>query len=187
MNKVVSIIAVLALATAAQAAATLSVASAPSSLPGHTIYMVSAHSDTTNFTGFDIDVVDADAELAHVFMGMSVYTDMNGNFGMVGGQVDQDTQVKFNSLQVMSVGARTLESAAMLSATFAFNGAEADPLTGLNLEIVQVVLPDGSDALVMINTLIAGQELLLEVTVPEPASLALLGMGGLGVLLRRKR
>ena len=191
MKKVVSIIAVLAFATAAQAAivngpASISYASHPSdSLPGYTTYVVSATSVGGNFEGFDIDVSDPDGELNHHFMGNTVYQDFN--FALTPAQIDQDTQVMIVSTTVMAVGARTAESATMLSATYAFNAGAADPLSGSVLEVVQVVLPDGSDANVRLNTLIMGQEYDVDVDVPEPASLALLGMGGLGVLLRRKR
>ena len=186
MKKIVTIIVVLALATAAQAAtvngpATISYTMAPSGLAGHTIYYVSATSSTTPFEGFDIDVLDVDNELAHVFMGNTIYQDFNF---AIPTQILEDTQVMQLSTAVMAVGARTAEDNTMLSATFAFNGGAADPQTGTHLDVVQVVLPDGSGVSYLgLNCLVAGQEYLVDF--PEPASLVLLGLGGLALLRRR--
>ena len=174
---------VLGLSVCAQAAVTAGYSSWPAStLPDHTIHIVWAESDTTAFVGFDVDVVDVDGELV-----LAPYDPHNPIVQIYPPWWPQGeyTGILFDYTQVITVptGAPTPSH---FSATFVFPGGATDWQTGTHLDIVQVVIPDGSDALVQLNCLVGGQEYLVEVTVPEPASAALLAIGSLALMRRRR-
>ena len=190
MRKVVSIIAVLALASVAQATITHSVSSAPTvGLAGYTTYTVTMTTDVGVITGMDSSVDGPAINHVNPAGFPTGYMNYNAFFGAV--DVSQDSQFLFmtGTADGQVASGRELEGPTQLSCAFAFMGGAGSSLAGPSLEMLQVCMPDAAgpataSGLMLIDGV---EEQFAPFEIPEPASLALLGMGGLGVLLRRKR
>ena len=189
MKKIVSIIAVLALASVAQATITHSISSAPTvGLAGHTTYTVTMTTDVGVITGMDSSVDGPAINHVNPAGFPTGYMNYNAFFGAV--DVSQDSQFLFmtGTADGQVASGRELEGPTLLSCAFAFMGGVGSSLAGPSLEMLQVCMPDDVASTASGLMLIDGQEVDFNpFVIPEPASLALLGMGGLGVLLRRKR
>ena len=186
MKKIVSIIAVLAFATAAQAAVTTTVTSAPTvGLAGYTTYTVNFTTDVGVLTAVEADITGP-LNQRNPFGMPSIWMDSNGAMAAAGFDVSQDSQMLFLSSDG-PVGL-ALESPTALHGAMAF--LAGSPYLVPSLDVVQVCVADGDSVVLggFTSVLVDGDAVEIpEMTIPEPASLALLGMGGFGVLLRRKR
>ena len=206
MKKVVSILVVLAFATAAHAAvsATAAQTNAPTvGLAGYTTYTVSV-TTSVGTEGFDIFLDDmasgAGTQGAAVPGALSqqviplpnfptVYQDNNVLMPGFALNPAHDTQVMFLLATVTTLVNDTNlndESTGFLKASFSWTTPQ-----GTVTPVAQVVLANGLGLYCQGNALLndGGTYKLAPYSIflPEPASLALLGIGGLGVLLRRKR
>ena len=186
MKKVVSILVVLAFATAAQAAVSASVASATPTpgLVGFTTYIINGNVTGGGVVeGASTQLVAPLNDLSQLMVGATTYADLNGFLAVPA----QDTQTPWiTNTDVLSALAN--ETTAAHNTDWAFIGGVGNPNALPSTPILQVCLPSASSA--TLNGLIlsgGAQTPFAPLVIPEPASLALLGMGGLGVLLRRKR
>ncbi len=187
MKKVVSIIAVLAIATAAQAAvvATHDGGTATPGLSGFTTYEVTLTSDSGDLTGFEVEVnTEAGSVLNHVFMGSSIFQDLNIAIPVPA----QDSQFNFLTSAITGDGAARAESATQLRAIFALAGGTGSPDAAAAINLLHITMPDGDSAIFSgLVTVGVVEATFASITIPEPASLALLGMGGISMLIRRRR
>ncbi len=190
MKKIVSIIAVLAIATAAQAAVvfTHDGGTPTVDLPGYTTYQVSITTDTGNITGFELTLTGNGDVLNQINPAgnASIFQDSNGFFGFVGADVSQDTQFNFMLADVTLVSSS--ESAGSLTGIFALAGGTGSPLAAPSINVMQVCMPNGSYGYLTGKVTVGIEEVALTPPwpVPEPASLALLAVGGVSILARRK-
>lgn len=195
MKKVVSIIAVLAIATAAQAAVVASFTSATSSGPaGFTTYEVWLTSDSGTLNGFELSV-DADSGSAlrqdNPFGStVTIFTDNNAVIVGMGGAVDRDSQFNYASGDVLAITTSLIESTTQLAGTFAWAGGTGDSNAALAVNILHISMLDGDSAVLSGKVTVGSgptEVIFSNLTIPEPASMALLGMGGISMLIRRKR
>ena len=187
MKQVVSVIAVLAIATAAQAAVVGSYTSSPTTdLPGYTTYAISLTSDYDDLSGFEVSLT-ADAA-NQVYSGLTIFEDNNAFFESFGALEEQDTQFNFLSTEVsLSYASEGTGPGVVLAGTFTLGGPIWPPAPyGFNL--ITLCMPTGNTA-VLSGMVALGltEEAFADLVIPEPATLALLAAGGLAMLRRRSR
>ena len=211
MKKVlVSVVAVLAIAAVAQATLTYSTTSAPTTPGGAfpppvpcTTYQLTLTEDNGMWpTGVTIDIGDGVTLVNQVnpMAAVTIFADNNFLITGLGGFLDQDSQFPYISVagatqQVVPAGI-PVESATQLFGNWALFGGTAAPnvVAGPSLLVAQVVIPTGAS--VPFSATVVEYDpgtnawaatLNISGVIPEPATMALLTIGGLGVLLRRKR
>ncbi len=205
----VSIVAMLAIATAAQAALVFSVTGVPVTpggtyvpppAPGSMCWTLTV-SETNGMwwpVGISIDIGDGVTPLNQVNpSGMpTVFADYNVFITGLGGFVDWDTQFPYQSIvgPTMEVASSitSAESTTFLNGDFAFLGGTANPLAGPSMVVAQIVLGPGAwvpawgtvvEYNPATNTWAATKNVYFG-PIPEPATLSLLAMGGLALLRR---
>ncbi len=189
MKKVVSIIAVLAIATAAQAAVVGSYTSAPTAglLTTHTTYEITLTADSGDLTGFEVSLT-ADAANQINPAGASIFEDSNAFFVFVGALEPQDTQFNLLLSEISHVSSSEGTSGVVLAGAFALAGGTGSPDAAPAINIITLCMPNGSSAVLSGKVTVGFDEVVFaDLAIPEPASLALLGMGGISMLIRRKR
>ena len=218
MKKVlVSIVAMLAVVTAAHATLTYSVVGAPTT-PGGAFpppvpcmtYQLTVTEDSGNWPiGISIAIGDPSPGPYTLInqvnpMGQpTIYADNNPFITGMGGFIDQDSQFPYISAagatqQVIPTAASS-ESSTLLYGDWAYFGGTLAPnvVAGPSMLVAQVVIPVGTQV-PFSSTVVeydpinfpngpAAAVINLSGIIPEPATLALLAIGGLGALLRRKR
>lgn len=181
--------AVLAPAALAPAAVSVNVTSAPTTdMPNFTTYTLQLVSDSG-----DIAAVDFGSSTFGFFGPMNqvnpsgaetVFSDFNAFFGVA---VDQDSQFLVTSSDVIVVSnpAARSESASDLQAAFDLPPADQVP----TFDLAQIVVPNDGVVSYSGNVAAGGQDFLVSgaLAIPEPGTLALLGLGGLAMATRRRQ
>ncbi len=196
LRGIVSVAVVLGLSIAAQAAITASVTSqATTGLSGYTTYSVTLTTDTDLLASFDISfngsmnqVSPSGNETIFLPENPSIY--IASTVDLI---LERDSHFLFRESQLTVVGSSS-ESGTSLAATFAFPAGTNDPMMASSINIAQIVIADGNT--VEITGVVAVAPFggsspvdvtLSSFTIPEPASISLLAIGGLALLRRRSR
>lgn len=123
----------------------------------------------------------------------TVFNDSNAFFSFVGAEAAQDSQFLFNTGDLTVAPATSDENNQLLTSAFSLTGGPGSPLASSSIDIAQIVLPTGTSAsfvgeIVVYDTVNTTQLPATNVTatIPEPGSLALLSIGGLALLRRRR-
>ena len=183
-KQLLTLVAVLGFAVAAQAGVTLDVAVGVNGI-GQDIYTITATSDAGPITTLGINVAGA-GNLGQVHPA-GFDTHLEDYNAVMPGQTDQDTHAMFaTAADTLLVVSGSVDTVDVLDVNF----------TGfapvLSAEILQVVLT-GGEGVATIGIVVDGVQTILIPTaqgansalVPEPASLSLLAIGGLLAIRRR--
>jgi len=191
----VSIVALLAVAAMAQATLTVStpvLSSAPGGDAGLETYALMVTTDTDVIAGFTAKITGAVNQI-NPFGMPTILADNNAVILGTGGDPLGDTQFPYMSADV-ATAPDLAESATGLEGSLAFLGGDASPLAGPTVTVAQVCVADGTSVSFGVTIVLyaGGQQSGVEyiegvIPIPEPATLALLAIGGVGVLIRRKR
>jgi len=195
MRTAVSIVAVLALATAAQATLTMSVevaADPTPGVPGYVTYNLVATGDATEWPGGFTILIGGDGQVCrqvNPYTLSTIFADNNTVFPAVGEDPLADTQFPWDSSGLATIAASNSESGTHLKGDWAFLGGPPSESV-----VVAQVCTDGQVTYEGIVVMVeagggpqVGEPRDIGGVIPEPATLALLAIGGCGVLLRRKR
>ncbi len=179
LRGIVSVAIILGLSIAAQAAVTTSFTSSPTPNPfsGYTTYDVTLTSDTGNLTGFEVSFNGAMLQGPSPTYGVFLPdTPPSPLF---------DSCFLFTESQ-LAVGSSS-ESGTSLIAVFAFSGGLGDPNVAASINIAQIIIADGYTVEMSGNVTVGTTEVsFANTTIPEPATISLLAIGGIA-MLRRKR
>ncbi|MEX0744069.1 MAG: PEP-CTERM sorting domain-containing protein [Phycisphaeraceae bacterium] len=154
-----------------------------SGMAGFTTYTLNVTSNTTAISSLEA-VFTADAiNQINPFGLATIFEDNNAAIPGAGANVLQDSQFLFHTSNdnLLVVPQDTSESSTALMS--AFTGFS--PFT--SRDVAQLVAPTGTAVDYLVKVVISGQEHQTTGVIPEPASLALLGLGGVALLTRRHR
>ncbi len=175
LRGIVSVAVVLGLSIAAQAAVTASFTSSPTPSPfsGYTTYIVNLTSDSGDMFGFDIDF---DGSMIQGTFPYGVFLPVAPSNPLL----DSCFLFTESGLNV----AVSSESGTSLTAAFAFDAMVHIPIP--TVAIAQLVIADGNTVSMTGSVMIGIDEVdFAEFTIPEPATISLLAIGGIALLRRR--
>lgn len=179
MKKNIGLIVVLAIASVASAA-TVDVTWTKSTAPNGMDSYILTFTGSDNLQAFDGSFTGDAINNPEPFGTVSVYSDdaTSGLWTAAGMDPLNDSQFLLANADVLN----TAKSESDTSLSAAFGIVNQVPA----VQLVRIVVPTGNSFLGSGTIAISGTGVPFDVTVPEPATIALLG-GGLGLLLRRKK
>lgn len=159
-----------------------------SGLTQYTFALSTESGDPGLIGGMDLTFTAANMNQVNPFTLPTIFQNNNAVFGSVPETVGEDSQFLFDSGDLLLAPGVAAESGSLLTAAFALPDGSAE-LPFAQRDIAQIVVPTGSAVawsgrVTFANTGGQGQD--VSGVIPEPSSLALLGLGSLLVARRRK-
>ncbi len=186
LRGIVSVAIVVCISVAAQAAITTSFTSSPTvGLAGYTTYEVNLTSDSGDMYGFEISF-DGPMNQINPLGTPSIFRPDLLFFDTFP-ELDWDSHFLFYESELIVVPGAS-ESPTHLYGTFAFTGASVQVYLGPSVSIAQLVIADGNTVEMTGAVTVGITEVdFAEFTIPEPATISLLAIGGIAMLRRRSR